>query len=70
MLSSPNQQRPAEHIIPAVRVRPQDTIMHVLYQLQRQHNPMAIVVNQQGQAIGIVTIKDLVEEVVGELGQW
>lgn len=69
VLSSPKQQ-PAEHIIPTVRISPRDTIMPVLYKLQRQHNPMAIVVNDQGQAIGIVTIKDLVEEVVGELGQW
>jgi len=70
VLSDPRMQPPAEHIKPVVRVSPSDPVMPVLYQLQRRYNPMAIVVNRRGQAMGIVTIKDIVEEIVGELGKW
>ncbi|NOZ19476.1 MAG: DUF21 domain-containing protein [Planctomycetes bacterium] len=38
--------------------------------LQRARFPMGIVVNEKKEAVGIVTIKDLVEEIVGELEVW
>jgi CBS domain containing-hemolysin-like protein len=31
---------------------------------------MAVVRDSRNRAVGIITIKDLVEEVVGELGAW
>ena len=41
-----------------------------LVKLQKAKQRMAIVVNRDNNAIGIVTIKDLVEEIVGELMVW
>ncbi len=41
-----------------------------LIRMQRAKQRMAIVVNRDNKAIGIVTIKDLVEEIVGELMVW
>ncbi len=41
-----------------------------LIRMQKAKQRMAIVVNRDNKAIGIVTIKDLVEEIVGELMVW
>jgi CBS domain containing-hemolysin-like protein len=41
-----------------------------LLQLRRTRDHMGIVTNDAGAAVGIVTIKDLVEEIVGELAEW
>jgi magnesium and cobalt exporter, CNNM family len=41
-----------------------------LLRMQRTRNTMAIVCDQAGQHVGIATIKDLVEEIVGELEAW
>ncbi len=45
------------------------TISDALYSMQRRHTAMAVVAQQQ-KHVGIVTIKDLVEEIVGELEAW
>jgi CBS domain containing-hemolysin-like protein len=41
-----------------------------LIKMQKAKQRMAIVVDNDHKAIGIVTIKDLVEEIVGELMVW
>ena len=41
-----------------------------LYQMQRLHEQMAVVADEAGRHVGIVTIKDLVEEIVGDLEAW
>jgi CBS domain containing-hemolysin-like protein len=41
-----------------------------LYNMQRSHAHMAVVAASQGRHVGIVTIKDLVEEIVGDLEAW
>ena len=41
-----------------------------LYALQKARQQIAVVKGPQGNAIGIITVKDMVEEVVGELYAW
>ncbi len=45
-------------------------VTDALYQMQRAREIMAVAVDSTGRHIGIVTIKDLVEEIVGELEAW
>jgi putative hemolysin len=42
-------------------------ISAVLRQFQRQRHNLAIVVDEYGAAVGLVTVKDLIEEVIGEI---
>ena len=42
----------------------------VLQRLGRSQQPMGFVEDADGRVVGIVTLKDLIEEIVGELGAW
>jgi CBS domain containing-hemolysin-like protein len=39
----------------------------LLAELQRQRTSMAVVVDEYGRVVGVVTVEDIVEEVVGEI---
>lgn len=52
---------------PAVQLNEAQPVTRSLLAMQEARCPLAIVHNARGRAIGIVTIKDLVEEIVGEL---
>ncbi len=45
-------------------------VLVALLRLQRARRTMAIVVDERDRAVGIVTLKDLVEEIVGDLVAW
>jgi CBS domain containing-hemolysin-like protein len=60
----------ARWVRPVLRVRPDEPVMKCLFQMQHAHQPMAVVAVGDGRALGIVTMKDLVEELVGELAVW
>lgn len=61
---------PARHLQPPLRLSRTLEVSKALVTLQRAHEPMAVVVDRAGKPVGIVTIKDLVEEIVGELQEW
>jgi putative hemolysin len=46
------------------------TVTDAIYHIQQSRSQMAIVSDSAGKHVGIVTIKDLVEEIVGELDAW
>jgi putative hemolysin len=61
-------ERPLSTLIkPAFYVSPLQTIDQLLPMLGRRHDHMAVVVDEFGSAIGIITMEDIVEEVVGEI---
>jgi putative hemolysin len=41
----------------------------LLKEMQRRNQQMAIVVDEHGSVAGIVTVEDLVEEIIGEMGE-
>ena len=53
-----------------VFIKQQDTIGTVLPILSRKKQPLAIVLGECQEPVGIVTVKDLVERVVGKLSAW
>jgi len=61
-------RQPLESLIkPAFYVSPLQTIDQLLPMLRQRHDHMAVVVDEFGSAIGIITMEDIVEEVVGEI---
>ena len=49
---------------------PTTPVLGALYDLQRSGIPLGIVCEPEGRQVGIVTAKDLVEEICGELVAW
>jgi len=54
-------------IMPALYVTSKQTIDQLLPILRKRSDHMAIVVDEYGSAIGMITMEDIVEEVVGEI---
>lgn len=59
-----------EHIREVLRISASDSVPAALRKLQEHHEVFAIVEDRRGNALGVLTIKDLVEEIVGELEVW
>ncbi len=52
---------------PPIFVDPDRPISEVLRQFRRQRRPMALVRDQDGKVLGLITLEDIVEEIVGEI---
>ena len=62
--------RPADEAVVPLVMGEDLTVTDALYRMQRANAHMAVVQDAVGRHVGIVTIKDLVEEIVGELEAW
>ncbi len=60
---------PAEKMTDPLKLPADMSVTEALYRLQRTKSMMAVV-QKDARPVGIVTIKDLVEEIVGELEEW
>ncbi len=56
-----------ERLEPAMTLNPNDTISAAITHMQEHRKQMAIVVDRTGRMVGIVTLRDLLREVLGEL---
>jgi len=59
-----------DFVSPPLDLKPDQTVTSALTEMQRQGVAMAIVADPAGRFLGIVTVKDLVEEIVGDLQAW
>lgn len=55
---------------PAVYLVSSTTVREALSQMQREHIGLAIVRRPEGKPAGVVTVKDLVEPLTGEIANW
>jgi putative hemolysin len=69
VLTDEQVARPAERMAEPLTLPETTTVTEALYRMQRGHKMMAVVQSAE-KPVGIVTIKDLVEEIVGELAEW
>jgi putative hemolysin len=53
-----------------ITLLPDQTVRSAIMLMQAARQTIGIVVNRQGQPIGLVTMKDLVEELTGDLENW
>ncbi|MBU1700740.1 MAG: hemolysin family protein [Candidatus Eisenbacteria bacterium] len=56
-----------EYMRPILIVPETKPIQSLLLEMQRTRNPMVVVINEFGSCVGIVTIEDIVEEIMGEM---
>ncbi|HUN81280.1 MAG TPA: CNNM domain-containing protein [Phycisphaerae bacterium] len=70
VLTSPPATAITRRLFPPIEVRHDTSVVDALSLMQKGHKRMAFVVDQKGRCLGIVTVKDLVEEIVGELAAW
>ncbi|NLF32294.1 MAG: DUF21 domain-containing protein [Planctomycetes bacterium] len=61
---------PAAHMTGPIRLASTLNVTEALLTLQRARRSIGVVVDAHDQFVGIVTLKDLVEEIVGELEAW
>ncbi len=57
-----------EHAVREVDFVPETVALDVLFKnMQKEHKHMVIVVNEYGMTLGVVTMEDIIEELVGEI---
>lgn len=70
LADAPSEARVADLMRTIPRTTPDKTVLDVLTMLQRERRRIAAVMDAGDRCLGIVTVKDLVEEIVGELSAW
>ena len=70
VLMGADDEQPADKATAPPIMSASTPVTDALYRLQRGHRVMAVVADASGRHAGIVTVKDLVEEIVGEIEEW
>lgn len=71
LLVEESEPRPAAAVMKPAVVMPGDTpVRQALSRLQREHIGLAIVSAADGKPAGVVTVKDLIEPLTGEIQHW
>jgi CBS domain containing-hemolysin-like protein len=70
VLTDDQQRAVQQHVRPALAIPDHMRVSAALLRLQQARETMAIVQDRHGNCVGILTLKDLVEEIVGDLEAW
>ena len=61
---------PSSHVTPLAKLPADLGVTEALVTLQRRRTVVGFVFSPEGRCLGLVSVKDLVEEIVGELEEW
>jgi putative hemolysin len=67
LLRDSGWRRVGERVVPVLQLRPFETVANAMARMQRIQKEMAIVTGFGGGLLGMVTLRDLLDEVVGEI---
>ncbi|MCB9556830.1 MAG: HlyC/CorC family transporter [Deltaproteobacteria bacterium] len=67
VLAAPTGAQVADLARPAIFVPENQPAVDTLVRLQREAQQMAVVVDEYGGAVGVVTVEDIIEEIVGDI---
>lgn len=67
LLQSDDWKTVSDRLHPVMRLRPHDTVASAMIQLQRAGRSLAVITDPGGRLLGVVALKDLLAQVVGEL---
>lgn len=70
LLADESWSRVGQRVRPVERLNPKESVASAIVQLQRSSQPIAVVATPHHGLLGVVTLKDLLEEIVGELAAW
>lgn len=70
LLGDPGMPRPADRMTPPVFLPDDASVTEALYTLRRNRRHMGVVRTAGGEHLGIVTIKDLAEAIVGQIEEF
>jgi CBS domain containing-hemolysin-like protein len=54
-------------LYPPLFLKPDDSVAHALQLLRKAHRPMAVVRGDDGKVLGLITLEDVLEEIVGDI---
>jgi putative hemolysin len=69
-LAAPGWETLRSLVRPVIALNPQDSVASAILRMQKESQTMGVVVDRAGLMLGLVTLKDLMEEIVGELAAW
>ena len=58
------------HIHPPMTLIGEQSVRSAITLMQKARQTIAVVVDRNGRALGLITMKDLIEELVGDLENW
>lgn len=70
VLADTPRRSPRECMAPPMILPETLPVTRALYTIQRARRSLVVVADRTGRHVGIVTVKDLVEEIVGDLEEW
>ena len=54
-------------LYPAIFLKPDESVANALRLFRKAHRPMAVIREEDGKVLGLVTLEDILEEIIGDI---